>query len=327
MLELNFKNKVVVLSIILAVLIATYVLGIIFSPANISRREAATPLFIVLDKDSIARIEIAGREEKVVLKKSGAAWTALISGIYLPASKVRIDSFLNQIIKLKRSRVVTRNPDLWQDFEVSAETGRRIRLLDKSDREVVNLIVGKAGPAGKGNYLRIEGKEEVIQVERSLASYMDNETKYWSHLKLFPGDLEGRDLISIDIRSRLFEGQSLDYTLVLSDGNGQPVWKVSGREDLAISADKVDRMANTLAGFEGTEFVVDIPEHEAGLASPDAEVTFRTEDDRFYRLLVGKAVPDENQYHVKLEGQTHCYLAAEWRLKDLLKPLGELTED
>ena len=62
MLELNFKNKVVVLSIILAVLIATYVLGIIFSPANISRREAATPLFIVLDKDSIARIEIAGRE-------------------------------------------------------------------------------------------------------------------------------------------------------------------------------------------------------------------------------------------------------------------------
>ncbi len=331
--NLKFEKKILLLSIILSVLIIIYILGIIFSPASIRRREAETQLFPILNKDRISEIKISDPEDSVTLKKTDNAWTILIGGIYFPASDSRIEALLKHLISLKRNKVLSVNPDTWKDFDVAGDTGQRILLFDKSENKIVDLVVGKAGLGGKGRYVRIEGTEEVIQVDKFFYSYLNTDKKYWSHLKLFPSDFEGRDFISITVRSHISLNEDnaasspLDYTLVMREGGENLAWKVEGRENMVLSNKKVDRMANSLANFEGIEFAAGISEQAAGFFSPSAVILFTTVDDRTYRLLIGNRAPEADQFYVKLEGQTYSYLAAEWRIKEIIKPLEELLED
>ena len=136
----------------------------------------------------------------------------------------------------------------------------------------------------------------------------------------------------LSIKSRISfqeepQGQPLNYTLTLGDGDRSRFWKAEGLEDLVLSNDKVDRLANSLAGFEGTEFATDISPDEAGFSSPSGEVLFSTVDDRVYRLMIGNPSSKEDQYYVKLDGQSYSYLAAEWRIKNIFQPIEELLED
>jgi hypothetical protein len=94
---------------------------------------------------------------------------------------------------------------------------------------------------------------------------------------------------------------------------------------LALDNKEVDRVANALAGFEGSEFVTSASSADSGLSAPSAEVLFSTVKNQDYRILIGRR-SGENQYYAKLDGGSYLYLSPEWRLKQILKLLPELTQ-
>ncbi len=321
MFEVKFQKKVLILSVILGVLIVTYALGIIFSPANVRKREEGTPLFPILNKDLILHIEISSGDDVLTLKKTGDAWTVLINGIYFPASESRVDSFFDHIIFLNRARIITGDPEKRGDFELEGDVAGRIKLFDGSERSLVDLFIGKEASGGQGSFVRIEGSNEIIQVDKSFSFYLNTERKFWSYLKLFPADLRGEDIIRISVTAK---NPPLNYTLVLDNDRN---WEVAGREELVLANDKVDALTNALVSFEGTEFVAGISEDEAGFADSQGEVLFSTSGDRSFRLLIGNEQTEDDQYFVKLDGETYSYLAAKWRIERIFKTVQELLEE
>ena len=119
-MELNFNRKALILGITLVLLVAAYALGIVFSPANVSKRLSSIPLYPVLEKAEVEEIYLEIDGDPLQLTKSSSAWTVQISSVAFPASASRIDSFLDQIAALKRSQEITSNPDLWADFELES---------------------------------------------------------------------------------------------------------------------------------------------------------------------------------------------------------------
>jgi hypothetical protein len=324
MLALKGEKRILVLSVVLLALILLYVLGLVFSPASRRRREMETPLFQILNKEMIARIEIAADGESLSLRRTEDDWTVLISGVYFPAAKDRVDAFLDHVISLKQSKRVSGDPETWSDFEVGDPPVRRLVLEGEGGKPLVNLVIGKPGLAGQGTYVRRVDEEEVIQVDKSFSYYLNPEPRFWSDLKLFPRDLEARDIrrVSLKRRSGFAEaGDSFAYSLVRDENLN---WIVEGRPAIPLDNRAVDGLTGALASFEGTEFVVGIPREAAGFDSPAAEVLFTTDAGREFRLLVGNPGPDADQYYVCLEGETYCYLAAAWRLKNILKDLSSL---
>jgi hypothetical protein len=329
MAVLSFRRKVLILGICIAVLAGTYILGLVFSPARVGRREAESPLIAGFNRqlrDRVAEIRISTGQGNLRLQKRGDSWILPGAKQEYPASSSRIEALLDFLADLARTRVVTSNPDAWEEFEVQNEAPRRIQLFDSSGGELTDLIVGKSVVGGEDDYVRLGGSNEILLSNRSFDYYLDAEERFWAYLRIFPEDLEGQSIMRISVESTLqFEDQGpeeLRYTLVLS--SEQPaVWKLVDRSEVDLDNSKVDLLAGNLADLEGTEFAHGVSAAETGLADPAARILISTVDDRDFRLLVsGQAGSD--QYYATVENGTFIYKVSEWRVKGILKSIEDL---
>ena len=329
MAVLSFRRKVLILGICIAVLAGTYILGLVFSPARVGRREAESPLIAGFNRqlrDRVAEIRISTGQGNLRLQKRGDSWILPGAKQEYPASASRIEALLDFLADLARTRVVTSNPDAWEEFEVQNEAPRRIQLFDSSGGELTDLIVGKSVVGGEDDYVRLGGSNEILLSNRSFDYYLDAEERFWAYLRIFPEDLEGQGIMRISVESTLqFEDQGpeeLRYTLVLS--SEQPaVWKLVDRSEVDLDNSKVDLLAGNLADLEGTEFAHGVSAAETGLADPAARILISTVDDRDFRLLVsGQAGSD--QYYATVENGTFIYKVSEWRVKGILKSIEDL---
>ena len=325
----SFQRKVLILGVCIAVLAGTYILGLVFSPARVGRREAEAPLIAGFERqqrDRVAEIRIRAEEGERILLKKGESWILPGAEQEYPASATRIDALLDFLSDLARTRIVTDNPEAWEEFQVDTEATKRIRLLDSGGDELTEIIVGKSAVGGGENYVRLGGSNETLLTNRSFDYYLNVEERFWAYLRIFPGDLEGQGVMRITIDGSLrFEEQDPDalrYTLVLS--SGQPaVWTVAERSEVELDNSKVDLLANNLADLEGSEFAHGVGDQESGLAAPAARILISTVEGRDYRLLIGADAGDE-QYYVAMENGNYLYKVAEWRIKGILKDIEDL---
>ncbi len=329
MADLSFRRKVIILGVLIAVLAGTYTAGLLFSPARVGRRQAESPLiagFNRQQRDQVAEIRISSDRGNLKLAKQGDSWILPGAQREYPASATRIDAFLDFLADLTRTRIVTSNPDVWEEFEVDNDAPRRIQLFDAAGGQLTEIIIGKSAVGSEDNYVRLGGSNEIFLTARSFAYYLNVEERFWAYLRIFPEDLEGQSIMRITIDSSLrFDGQDsgpLQYTLVLS--SEQPaVWRLVERPEVDLDDSKVDLLAGNLADLEGSEFAHGVSAEESGLADPAARILVSTVDDRDFRLLVGTEAGD-NQYYVSLENGAFTYKVSEWRVEGILKGIGEL---
>ncbi|MBN2551465.1 MAG: DUF4340 domain-containing protein [Spirochaetales bacterium] len=333
MAALSFQRKVLIMGVCIAVLTAAYVLGVVFSPARTGRREAEAPLIPGFNRrirEQVAEIHIAGEQGARKVVKRGDSWVLPAAERDFPASAARVDTFLDFLADMARRRVVTDNPEAWQEFEVQSDASRRIQLLDSAGDVLSEIIVGKTAAGGADNYVRVGNGNEVLLADRSFDYYLNPEEKFWAHLRIFPDDLEGQSIMRITVDSTLrfeeeAEGQDLKYTLVLS--SEQPaVWNVVDLPEGELDNQKVDLLASNLADLEGTEFAHGVGPVEAGLENPAASILISTEDGRDFRLFIGGEAGGD-QYYAALEDGQLIYKVAEWRVKGLLKDIGQLRAE
>lgn len=332
MAALSFRSKILVLGAAIAVLAAVYVLGLVFSPARMGRREAETPLLPGFNRDQrdlVAAIELATAEGNLRLLNSRESWVLPGGSREYPASQSRIDAFFDFLSETKRARVVTDNPEAWAEFEVSGDAPQRIRLLDGEGNILTEIIIGKSATGGGDDYVRLGDSNEVVLSNRSFDYYLNVEDKFWSYLRIFPEDLEGQDLMRISIDSEVLftDGTpgSLNYTLVL-DAEQQNLWRVANRPQLTLDNGEVDLLANNLADLDGTEFAAAVDRAEAGLTDPAGQILLSTEDDRDFRLLIGGPAGEDQLYVARQDG-AYIYKVSEWRLKGILKTVDDLLEE
>jgi hypothetical protein len=326
-----FQKRLLTLSITIGVLVAAYVLGLIFSPASVRRRELETSLVPSFEAAKVAEIRLSGNDGSISLKKRGATWIVPAAQEEHPASKSRIEALLDFVQTIKRSRLVTSNPEAWSDFQVDKSAPQRIQFLDATENVILGLIVGKEDEAHGGSYVRLENSNEVVLVNRLFDYYLNTTAQFWSYLRMFPEDLEGTDINRISVRSS--EGfpkeaaSAISYTLVLGEGRERD-WKLLDSTAAGTTLDnaKVDRLANSLANLEGADFAASTVAESAGLSGPSAEILASTNDGRDFRLLIG-APAGEERYYGTLEGSKYIYEVAVFRLENLFRPLSELRPD
>jgi hypothetical protein len=328
----SFQRKVLILGVCIAVLAGTYILGLVFSPARVGRREAEAPLIAGFERqqrDRVAEIRIRADEGERILIKKGDSWILPGAEREYPASATRIDALLDFLADLARTRIVTSNPEAWEEFQVGAEAAKRIQLFDSAGDELTEIIIGKSAAGGEDNYVRLGGSNEIVLTNRSFDYYLNVEERFWAYLRIFPEDLEGPSIMRITIDSSLrFEDQgpdSLRYTLVLS--SGQPaIWTIAERSEVELDNSKVDLLANNLADLEGSEFAHGAGDQESGLAAPAARVLLSTVDGRDFRLLIGGDAGDQ-QYYATLENGSYIYKVSAWRIKGILKDVEDLRAE
>jgi hypothetical protein len=327
----TFHRKVLILGVLIVILAGTYIVGLVFSPARVGRREAEAPLIAGFDRqvrDRVAEIRIGAEQGNRILLKREDSWILPGGQQEYPASKARIDSLLDFIAELARSRFVTSNPDSWKEFEVHEQAVKRIELLDSTGASLTEIIVGKPATGSSDAYVRLGGSNEVLLTNRSFDYYLNVQERFWAYLRIFPEELKGESIMRITVDSNLRfdqeDGGPSQYTLVLA--SEQPVvWELAEGSDIELDNGAVDLLADNLAGLEGVEFAHGISEEEAGVADPAAGILFSTVDGQDYRLGIGAEAGDD-QYYLAREGGPYIYKVSEWAVKGILKSIEELRD-
>ncbi|GEM_PF-2747823 len=326
---MEFRRKIVVLLGIILVLAVSYTLGTIFSPENVHKRRSNIPLYANLKTDKVIKIEVGTKDGKIDIVKNGKAWSVLIDGKPYPANPNKVDSILKEIKKLKQGKVISKNPDNWKDFDVTKDKAKTIAFYDSKNKKLVRLLVGKSGLGGSGYYVRRDDDNTVFQIERDISYYLNIKDDFWSYLKIFPQDIKKDKVIKVVVNKRgAFDDKDkyaeLKYTLYKNESKEGASWKIREAENKKIDEDEVDILLGDIIRLEGVRFVTGKNPKDVGLVKSDTFLEITTENNKSYRIIVGKKNPKEEQFYVKLKDGEYIYLVSVWQLKRIFKGMDEL---
>jgi hypothetical protein len=262
------------------------VLGIVFSPDRVQARTAGRALLPLSSADEIAGIEIASAGAPVVtLARDASGWKAAAEGREHPVSGDRLQSFLHTLAGLTRGKMVSRDAAHFPELGLSVDTARRLVLHRSSGRPDLALLVGRRGPSGDEDYVRVPGEEAAYLARGSLAFFLSQGPSYWYELHVLPDDVTGTTVARIAVSGTLrLDGPEPavvqgPYTLVRVPAAQSAEWTIDGKQANRLVA---GAMASALSLLEGEDFADSSPETGAGRL--DVEVA--TLEGKKYELVV-----------------------------------------
>lgn len=193
-----------------------------------------------IDKSQVHSMSLRGGETQLDFIRNDSGW---MLDSY-PVDTARTNRFLDEITTLAIDRLITKNTEKHEKYEVSDQASGFI-LNSESGKELLNILVGKQGANFQETFVRESGEDEVYAVKASLGQY---KTKS-------PSDFWDRTMTSFDanqINSVEFQGE-FNYTL---RRNG-PVWTFN---DEQVDFEKVSNMLRPLENLTASNFTEEITE-------------------------------------------------------------------
>jgi hypothetical protein len=303
-------------------LLLIFVLGERFSPARLQRTASEARLFPGFTVDKAVKIDVFGKQTQVSLNKSGA-WTIAVGGAQYPAAESKITFLLQEIVSLRVGTLVTRNAASSSALGLDSAEAVRLVVYGAKGEALCELSAGKAGPAGKGKYIRVGKGPEVYETGDALSPYLTAETRFWENLKVFPQDLKSSDIVGLKISGRvsLTGGKDtgpLSYELARTkDRLGAETWSLVGQAGTGVDAQRVRSVLDALIGFEGNDIDASPQVFQGIRTAPKVTITLLTGSTGGFVLFIGDRV-EGDQYPCALQNGSYSYRIPEWRISQAL---------
>lgn len=138
-----FKNiSTIKLIGILAVLAAIYFAFQLFGGST--RSKSFKENLVEIDTAKVTRMLVMKAGQNLELKKDGDQWkVSLAAGKYANAEAKSVKSSLENLLRVKPSRVVAKKADKWSEYQVDS-AGTRVQVFE-GDEKTLDLVVGRFG--------------------------------------------------------------------------------------------------------------------------------------------------------------------------------------
>src|SRR5688572_12805324 len=165
------------LFIVLVVLVSGFVLAKVFrSPARESNLDAK---LFAIDTATIAelRIQSGSDSSQLSMKKIDGEWTIQGGEKKARVDKSALDNFMRTLVNVKPERIVSRNQEKWDTYQVTDTAAIRFTAFDGDGEELINWRVGKESRGV--TYVRPDEESEVFALAGSLRSGIDKNFNEW----------------------------------------------------------------------------------------------------------------------------------------------------
>lgn len=198
-----------------------------------SRSKKFRSELVAIDTARVTRIVILKTGSGLELTKSDNSWQiGLDQTRQAPAQAASVQRLLGSFLQIKPSRIVTRDPANWQEYQVDS-TGTRYQAYE-GNKKTLDITVGRFGVQGQRSffsYVRLEGETEVYTVDDFMGMTLGSEA----------ADFRNRQLLSVNTDS--ISGVRFDYP---ADSSFALLRTESGWNIGAVQADSA-AVANYLA--------------------------------------------------------------------------------
>lgn len=162
------------IAILLGVLIALY----LFTRMQQSGLETQSAAVFPENQGDIHTIELWTQADTVTIERSGDSWS-IVGHDSLTMRPNRMDTFLDQALKVKRETLISKNPEKWSKYSVDDSMGTHVRLLSASGDEMIHTVFGRSTTDWSHNYVRTVGVDQVYLTDTSVAHMMYPRATYW----------------------------------------------------------------------------------------------------------------------------------------------------
>ncbi|MDR2370610.1 MAG: DUF4340 domain-containing protein [Treponema sp.] len=224
----GYKKRLVFLSVLTALLAASWIMTLVFESGRGSLRKAAYAWLPREAKDAADRIEIsaarpeAGSPEKLELVRRNGVWRVFHDGAAYPAKEARVDDFLDALAS--RGAYPVRSSASPERLGLSEESASRITVRGGAGPPLLDLFVGNIDSSGRETYLRRAGGNEVRSGEDRFSGYIFSGRASWYDLAFIPeADADPAQVQRVTVRPP-GGGPGEPLTLARSEGG----WIISG---------------------------------------------------------------------------------------------------
>jgi hypothetical protein len=150
---------------LLVILVLVYASTEFFSSTGRSRQFREE--LVSIDTEKVTEVQITKGANTIRITVSEERWKVSTNeGIEYEAQEDRIMSSLSSIQTIKPSRVASRNPEKWQEFQVDS-AGTRVQVFEKGEKSL-DIVIGRFGMQGQQqfhSYVRLFDDDNVYVAE------------------------------------------------------------------------------------------------------------------------------------------------------------------
>lgn len=324
---MEYGKKIKILSAVIALLAVTYIIGIVFSSANINRRKSEEKVISqnIIDQISSVTIDLEEAGSSMDIKKnSDGKWSYTESGKEYPASDSKILNFIDSVGNLTKYQLVGSDKKIWEKFELDVAAGKKALFSDSTGKELFTLYVGKSNVVESvGEYFATSFSDNVYLSGASLKRYFIRNKGYWSDLEIFPEGIETPNIVSVKITANMpaaneREALELDFNIKKETSDLGDEWldlSPSPQPD-EIDVNSVNNLIGNILSLTGDSFFTgEMPEK-------NAQIEIETENAGVFYLDV--ALFDENSAVVTIEGSDYKYLLGYYKVERILSSAKEV---
>ncbi|GHV29344.1 hypothetical protein AGMMS4952_14950 [Spirochaetia bacterium] len=317
-----YKKKLAVLSGLVGILAAVYLLTLFFDPERVNTRSAA---FLWLDpklQDQADGIEIAKAGEwgnPVKLLRRGDAWYTVIGDAEFPAKTTRVEDLLRILGSRGAYPVRGSAASSHERLGLAENSAARIVVKGGAGLPLLDLLIGGRDAAGQEVYLRKNGQNEVRSGEDKLSAYISGAETSWYNLRLFSGPqaaqatLDAVQRVTVNPLPPTEDGGIREEPLVITRNGGG--WSIPGLDDESVDSQKVDTYVRGILDAEGENFVPGL--NAASAAFNDGRIVLELGNGASLTLNVGSLPGDKRGATVN--GSSYVYTLADWTITRLFR--------
>jgi hypothetical protein len=255
---MTYKNKLIILSGVIAALAVVYLLTVIFDPRRTGAKTDAYSWLEGGQNDKITGIVIAKADETVTLARNGGKWFVTRNGKDHPARQSRVDDFIAALAKRDPYPVRSSSVSSHERLSLTPEKATQVIVSAGAGLPLLSLLIGQADVTGRNVYLRKQGQNEVRSGEDRFSQYTDSALSSWYNLRLLsdnndvmlnPSDVQR--LIVYPMEEENEEGRPFVSPLIFTRSGGEWTFNFElANPDFT----KVDSYIRDILGASGDDF-------------------------------------------------------------------------
>ncbi len=126
-------------------------------------------------------IHITNDSDSLLLRFDGVKWN-IANHDSLQVKENTLNNFFARILDLKRTSLISKNPDKWDKFMVGDSTGTYLQLLDISGGTLGTIIVGRSNADWSTSNMRVGDEVEVFQTSENISRLLNTSPTYWGQV-------------------------------------------------------------------------------------------------------------------------------------------------
>ncbi|MDF2379440.1 MAG: DUF4340 domain-containing protein [Candidatus Gracilibacteria bacterium] len=275
-----------------------------------ARKNAKTDKAILSEQqlESLDQVVIKSPEiETVLLTENGTDFT-LEDGSVVDRDESSV--LLEELIGLSVGTVVSKNKENWQKYGLTDDT-QKMLVLSNGEENYLKMYFGNGGNTSTALYARIDGEDEVREVNTQVSRFFAYDAEAWKNKHLVLTDQD--DIKELEVRI----GE--DVWSFSQDSLGSWIWNQDGVTTPIEDVDAVDAYYEGLLAFKATGFAED------GIVVDGAQnfLTFTLSDGMQSVVSIQKTDDDNPLYLASVSGQDTVFTLS----SDFSVPLRPLFVD